>query len=103
MFVCDGIFLYNPITQALGVVRDYKISITIVAMNTQGHQVMLNRYRLNYSDGMMQETDPAYGFDITSPTFEDVGTLRVAKQVLEIAKTEIAAGGSTIINTIVPD
>ena len=70
VFVGDGSFLYNPITQALGASRDYKIPLIIVVMNNQGYQAMLNGHRLYYSDGMMKEADLTYGFDIASPTLK---------------------------------
>ena len=114
VFVGDGSFLYNPITQALGASRDYRIPIIIVVMNNQGYQAMLDGHRLYYSDGMMKETDLTYGYDIASPAFEDVGLpvgikgakvedYAAFKQALEEAKAENAAGRSMIVHAILPE
>ena len=114
VFVGDGSFLYNPITQALGASRDYKIPIIIVVMNNNGYQAMLNGHKLYYSDGMMKETDLTYGFDIESPAFEDVGIpvgikgvkvddYAAFKKALEDGKAENEAGRSMIIHAVLPE
>lgn len=112
-FVGDGSFLYNPITQALGASRDYGLPITIVVMNNNGYQAMLNGHHLYYSEGMVKETDLTYGFRIEAPVFEELGTplgargvraesYRDFKRALEDARAENAEGRTMIINAILP-
>ena len=114
VFVGDGSFLYNPITQALGASRDFDLPITIVVMNNNAYQAMLQGHQLYYSEGMAKQTDLTYGFKIEAPDYEKVGIplgtkgIRVDsyqgfKHALKDAKAENAAGHSMIINALLLD
>ena len=114
VFVGDGSFLYNPITQALGASRDYDLPITIIVMNNNAYRAMLNGHQLYYSEGMEKQTDLTYGFQIEAPDYEMVGiplgtkgarvdTYQDFKQALEDAKAENTAGRSMIINALLPE
>ena len=114
LFVGDGSFLYNPITQALGASRDYCLPITIVVMNNNAYQAMLDGHQLYYSEGMTKQTDLTFGYQIEAPDYEAMGiplgtkgvrvdTYQGFKKAIEDAKSENAAGRSMIINAILPN
>ena len=113
VFVGDGSFLYNPITQALGASRDHELPIIIVVMNNNGYQAMLNGHNLHYADGIQKQTELTYGFQIEAPKFEELGSplnikgVRVEnygdfRQALMDALIENGSGRTMIINAILP-
>ncbi len=114
LFVGDGSFLYNPITQALGASHNHELPIIVIVMNNNRYQAMLNGHQLYYADGMAKQTELTYGFQTQGPDFENLGTpfgikgMRADsylsfKQALEQAAAETADGRSCIINAVLPD
>jgi acetolactate synthase-1/2/3 large subunit len=113
LFVGDGSMLYNPIVQALGASKQYKLPIIIVVLNNQSYASMKGGQQLYYPDGVTGSTDYGYGVKIDAPPFEDLGqhfgffgaratNIDEFDRALAKALAAQADGRSAIINAMVP-
>ena len=105
----DGSFLYNPITQSLGVARESGLPILIVVFNNASYAAMKSLHLSFYPEGTSVQTGDFYGVDIPGPDYselarpfgghgervEDPTRLRGA---LEEAQAAVAAGSVAIVD-----
>ncbi|NQU69058.1 MAG: thiamine pyrophosphate-binding protein, partial [Rhodospirillales bacterium] len=63
----DGAFLYNPVLQALGAARDYKLPTITVLFNNSKYLAMQGMHLKMYPDGTAVETDNFHGTHINAP------------------------------------
>lgn len=68
----DGSFLYNPVTQAFGASRDYKLPILIIVFNNGRYAAMQSAHRTEYPDGVAATTDTWHGVNINGPEYQDL-------------------------------
>ena len=70
----DGAFLYNPITQALGVARESNLPIMIVIFNNTSYAAMKRLHLSFYPEGDAAKTGIFHGVDIPGPDYQDLAT-----------------------------
>ena len=68
----DGSFLYNPITQSLGVARESNLPILIVVFNNASYAAMKSLHLSFYPQGTSAETGDFYGVNIPGPDYADL-------------------------------
>ena len=104
-----GSFLYNPITQSLGVSRESDLPILIVVFNNASYAAMKSLHLSFYPEGTAAQTGVFHGVDIPGPDYselakpfggygervEDPGRLRGA---LAEAQAAVDAGQVAIVD-----
>ncbi len=68
----DGSFLYNPITQSLGVARESNLPIMIVVFNNASYAAMKSLHQSFYPQGTAVETGIYHGVDIPGPDYSEL-------------------------------
>ena len=68
----DGSFLYNPITQSLGVARESSLPILIVVFNNASYAAMKSLHHSFYPNGTAVETGIYHGVDIPGPDYSEL-------------------------------
>jgi len=68
----DGAFLYNPVTQALGLARDLGLATLIVVFNNGGYRAMKNNQLSYYPDGAGKQNEIYLGHPINAPDFAEL-------------------------------
>ena len=68
----DGGFLYNPVLQALGAARDYKLPTLSVIFDNRKYAAMQNMHLKMYPDGAAVATGTFHGTHIDAPDFVKV-------------------------------
>ena len=68
----DGSFLYNPITQSLGVARESSLPILIVVFNNASYAAMKSLHLSFYPEGTSSQTGDFYGVDIPGPDYSEL-------------------------------
>ena len=68
----DGSFLYNPITQSLGVARESGLPILIVIFNNASYAAMKSLHLSFYPDGTSVQTGDFYGVNIPGPDYSEL-------------------------------
>ncbi len=68
----DGSFLYNPITQSLGVARESSLPIMIVVFNNASYAAMKSLHHSFYPNGTAVETGIYHGVDIPGPDYSEL-------------------------------
>ncbi len=64
----DGCFLYNPVTQSLGVSASEKLPILIVVFNNGKYAAMGNSHISFYPEGVTAQTGIITGWTSPAPT-----------------------------------
>ena len=107
----DGSFLYNPITQSLGVARESRLPILIVVFNNASYAAMKSLHLSFYPEGTSVQTGDFYGVNIPGPDYaelvrpfgghgervEDPARLHGA---LEEAQAAVEAGNVAIVDVV---
>ena len=70
----DGSFLYNPITQALGVARESNLPIMIVVFNNTSYAAMKRLHLSFYPDGDASKSGIFHGVNIPGPDYQDLAS-----------------------------
>jgi acetolactate synthase I/II/III large subunit len=73
LFIGDGAFLYNPITQALGASRQHNLPILIVVCNNLKYSAMQRNHAEYYPKGAAVQHDVWHGVHINGPEYSDLG------------------------------
>ena len=68
----DGSFLYNPITQSLGVARESNLPILIVVFNNASYAAMKSLHHSFYPEGAAVQTGIYHGVDIPGPDYSEL-------------------------------
>ena len=68
----DGSFLYNPITQSLGVARESNLPILIVVFNNASYAAMKSLHHSFYPEGTAVQTGIYHGVDIPGPDYSEL-------------------------------
>ena len=68
----DGSFLYNPITQSLGVARESNLPILIVVFNNASYAAMKSLHLSFYPQGTAVESGIFHGVDIPGPDYSEL-------------------------------
>ena len=68
----DGSFLYNPITQSLGVARESNLPILIVVFNNASYAAMKSLHHSFYPEGTAVQTGIYHGVDIPGPEYSEL-------------------------------
>ena len=68
----DGSFLYNPITQSLGVARESNLPILIVVFNNASYAAMKSLHLSFYPEGTSVQTGDFYGVNIPGPDYSEL-------------------------------
>ena len=68
----DGSFLYNPITQSLGVARESDLPILIVVFNNASYAAMKSLHHSFYPEGTAVQTGIYHGVDIPGPDYSEL-------------------------------
>ena len=68
----DGAFLYNPVTQSLGLAKEAGLPILIVVFNNCGYRAMKNNQLAYYPDGTGAEHGLFYGAPIDGPDYAEL-------------------------------
>lgn len=68
----DGGFLYNPVTQCLGLSMDANLPILIVVFNNNGYNAMRANQLSYYPDGAGKQNDLFYGHPINGPDYAEL-------------------------------
>ena len=68
----DGCFLYNPVTQSLGVSASENLPILIVVFNNGKYAAMQNSHLQFYPEGIAAGTGIHHGVDIPGPNFAEL-------------------------------
>lgn len=111
LFIGDGAFLYNPITQALGASRQHNLPILIVVCNNQKYSAMQRNHADYYPKGAAVQHDVWHGVHINGPEYSDLGKpfgfhgQRVEKSgelvgALKAALASIQGGTTSILNVV---
>ena len=107
----DGSFLYNPITQSLGVARESSLPILIVVFNNASYAAMKSLHHSFYPDGTAMQTGIYHGVDIPGPDYSDLARpfgghgervedpARLAGALLE-AQAAVDAGNVAIVDVV---
>ncbi len=111
LFIGDGAFLYNPITQALGASRQHNLPILIVVCNNLKYAAMQRNHADYYPKGAAVQHDLWHGVHINGPEYSDLGKpfgfhgQRVEKPgelvgALKAGLASIQAGTTSILNVV---
>jgi acetolactate synthase-1/2/3 large subunit len=111
LFIGDGAFLYNPITQAMGASRQHNLPLLIIICNNQKYSAMQKNHTDYYPKGAAVQHDVWHGVHIDGPEYSDLGKpfgfhgLRVEKPeelvgALKAGLESIKNGKTSIINVI---
>lgn len=68
----DGGFLYNPVTQSLGLSKDANLPIMIVVFNNTGYSAMRNNQLSYYPDGTGKQHNLFFGHPINGPDYAEL-------------------------------
>ena len=68
----DGGFLYNPVTQALGLSMEANLPIMIVVFNNRGYRAMRNNHLSYYPDGVGKQNEIYLGHPIDGPDYSEL-------------------------------
>jgi acetolactate synthase-1/2/3 large subunit len=68
----DGSFLYNPITQSLGVARESDLPIMIVVFNNASYAAMKSLHLSFYPEGTAVQSGIFHGVDIPGPDYSEL-------------------------------
>ena len=68
----DGCFLYNPVTQSLGVSASENLPILIVVFNNGKYAAMGNSHLSFYPEGVTAQTGIHHGVDIPGPNYAEL-------------------------------
>ena len=68
----DGCFLYNPVTQSLGVSASENLPILIVVFNNGKYAAMGNSHISFYPEGVTAQTGIHHGVDIPGPNYAEL-------------------------------
>jgi acetolactate synthase-1/2/3 large subunit len=108
----DGTFLYNPIVQALGAVRDSKLPILIVIFNNKKYLSMKFNHLRAYPDGVAVTHDLFHGVNLdTQPPLHrfgepfdmhcaEVSKLSDLEGAVRAAAASVAEGRTAILNVM---
>jgi acetolactate synthase-1/2/3 large subunit len=111
LFIGDGAFLYNPITQALGASRQHGLPIMIVVCNNLKYSAMQRNHADYYPKGAAVQHDVWHGVHINGPEYSDLGKpfgfhgARVEKPgelvgALKAGLASIQSGTTSILNVV---
>lgn len=107
----DGSFLYNPITQSLGVARESNLPIMIVVFNNASYAAMKSLHHSFYPDGTAVQTGIYHGVDIPGPDYAELARpfgghgervedpSRLKGALLE-AQAAVASGSVAIVDVV---
>ena len=70
--VGDGSFLYNPITQSLGVAKESGLPILIVVFNNAGYAAMKSLHLSFYPEGTAVQSGIFHGVDLPGPNYAEL-------------------------------
>ena len=70
--VGDGSFLYNPVTQSLGLAKEQGLPILIVVFNNSGYAAMKSLHLSFYPEGAASQTGIFHGVDIPGPNYAEL-------------------------------
>lgn len=73
LFIGDGAFLYNPITQALGASRQHNLPILIIVCNNLKYAAMQRNHMEYYPKGTAAQHDLWHGVHINGPEYSELG------------------------------
>jgi thiamine pyrophosphate-dependent acetolactate synthase large subunit-like protein len=73
LFIGDGAFLYNPITQALGASRQHNLPIMIIVCNNKKYSAMQRNHTEYYPKGAAVQHDVWHGVHIDGPEYSELG------------------------------
>jgi acetolactate synthase-1/2/3 large subunit len=68
----DGGFLYNPVTQCLGLSMEASLPILIVVFNNTGYNAMRANHLSYYPDGTAKQNDLYLGHTINGPDYAEL-------------------------------
>ncbi len=68
----DGSFLYNPITQSLGVSKESNLPILIVVFNNASYAAMKSLHLSFYPEGAAAQSGIFHGVDIPGPNYAEL-------------------------------
>jgi acetolactate synthase I/II/III large subunit len=111
LFIGDGAFLYNPITQALGASRQHNLPILIIVCNNKKYSAMQRNHTEYYPKGAAVQHDVWHGVHIDGPEYADLGKpfgfhgARVEKAselvgALKAGLASIQSGTTSILNVV---
>jgi acetolactate synthase-1/2/3 large subunit len=111
LFIGDGAFLYNPITQALGASRQHNLPILIVVCNNLKYSAMQRNHAEYYPKGAAVQHDVWHGVHIDGPEYSELGKpfgfhgARVEKAselvgALKAGLASIQSGTTSILNVM---
>ena len=111
LFIGDGAFLYNPITQAMGASRDHGLPILIIVCNNLKDSAMQRNHTEYYPKGAAVQHDVWHGVHINGPEYSDLGKpfgfhgARVEKPAelvaaLKAGLASIQSGTTSILNVL---
>jgi acetolactate synthase I/II/III large subunit len=111
LFIGDGAFLYNPITQALGASRQHNLPILIIVCNNLKYSAMQRNHTEYYPKGAAVQHDVWHGVHIDGPEYSELGKpfgfhgARVEKAgelvgALKTGLASIQSGTTSILNVM---
>ena len=111
LFIGDGAFLYNPITQALGASRQHNLPILIIVCNNVKYSAMQRNHMEYYPKGVAVQHDVWHGVHIDGPEYSELGKpfgfhgARVEKAselvgALKAGLASIQSGTTSILNVM---
>lgn len=111
LFIGDGAFLYNPITQALGASHQHNLPIMIVICNNKKYSAMQRNHTEYYPKGAAVQHDLWHGVHIDGPEYSELGKpfgfhgQRVEKPgelvgALKAGLASIQSGKTSILNVV---
>jgi len=111
LFIGDGAFLYNPITQALGASKQHSLPILIIVCNNLKYSAMQRNHMEYYPKGVAVQHDVWHGVHIDGPEYSELGKpfgfhgTRVEKAselvgALKAGLASIQSGTTSILNVM---
>ncbi len=111
LFVGDGSFLYNPITQALGAAQAYDVPIVIVICNNRRYEAMRLGHVHHYPDGVAATNNLHFGVHINGPDYQQLGaafgchgakldTVNQLRDGLKSALASAQSGRTALVNIL---
>lgn len=111
LFIGDGAFLYNPITQAMGASRQHNLPILIIVCNNLKYGAMQRNHADYYPKGAAVQHDVWHGVHINGPEYSELGKpfgfhgQRVEKSselvaALKAGLASIQSGTTSILNVV---
>jgi len=111
LFIGDGAFLYNPITQALGASRQHNLPIMIIVCNNKKYAAMQRNHTEYYPKGAAVQHDLWHGVHIEGPDYAELGKpfgfhgqkVEQASELVGALKAGLASiqnGKTSIINLV---